>query len=125
MLAGLRELQEEGEPDILNELIELFLTGVPPQLIALKVAGDAHSVERIAHTLKGSCGNMGAVRMETLCTEFEEIGRSEDLRAAPARISRLEEEFGRCSRRSCRWTRILIPIAPSRTATGFYFGRLQ
>ncbi len=38
VLAGLRELQEEGEPDILNELIELFLTDVPPQLIALKAA---------------------------------------------------------------------------------------
>ena len=30
-----------------------------------------------------------------LCTELEEIGRSEDLRAPLARISRLEEEFGR------------------------------
>ncbi len=58
-------------------------------------AGDAHSVERIAHTLKGSCGNMGAVRMEALCRELEEIGRSEDLAAAPVWISRLEEEFGR------------------------------
>ena len=62
MLASLRELQEEGEPDILDELIELFLTDVPPQLVSLKVAveaGDAHSVERIAHTLKGSSANMG------------------------------------------------------------------
>ncbi|MCA1687799.1 MAG: response regulator, partial [Actinobacteria bacterium] len=53
VLAGLRELQEEGEQDILNELIELFLADVPPQLVALREAveaGDAHSVERIAHT---------------------------------------------------------------------------
>jgi two-component system, sensor histidine kinase and response regulator len=98
VLAGLRELQEEGEPDILNELIELFLTDVPPQLAALREAveaGDAHSVERIAHTLKGSCGNMGAVRMEAICAELEEIGRSEDLATTPVRISKLEEEFGR------------------------------
>ena len=98
VLLGLRELQEEGEPNVLNGLIELFLTDVPPQLVALKEAveaGDAHTVERIAHTLKGSCGNMGAVRMEALCTELEEMGRSEDLAAAPVRISRLEEEFGR------------------------------
>jgi two-component system, sensor histidine kinase and response regulator len=98
VFAGLRELQDEGEPDILNELIELFLTDVPPQLAALREAveaGDAHSVERIAHTLKGSCGNMGAVRMEAICAELEEIGRSEDLATAPVRISKLEEEFGR------------------------------
>jgi two-component system, sensor histidine kinase and response regulator len=98
VLLGLRELQEEGEPDILNELIDLFSADVPPQLVALREAveaGDAHSVERIAHTLKGSCGNMEAKRMEAICTGLEEIGRSEDLRAAPVRISRLEEEFGR------------------------------
>ncbi len=98
VLAGLRELQEEGEPDILGELIELFLTDVPPKLVVLREAaetGDAHSVERIAHTLKGSCGSMGAVGMEALCKELEEIGHSGDLAAAPARISRLEGEFGR------------------------------
>ena len=98
VLVGLRELQEEGEPDLLEELIELFLADVPPQLVALRKAvdaGDAHSVERIAHTLKGSSANIGAVRMQALCTELEEIGRSEELRAAPGLISRLEEEFGR------------------------------
>ncbi|HLM47474.1 MAG TPA: response regulator, partial [Myxococcaceae bacterium] len=93
VLAGLRELQEEGEPDILGELIGLFLTDAPPQLVALREAaeaGDARSVERIAHTLKGSCGNMGAVGMAALCTELEGMGRSEKLAAAPAGISRLE-----------------------------------
>ncbi len=98
VLAGLRELQEEGEPDILEELIGLFLTDVPPQLSALREAveaGDAQSVERIAHTLKSSCGNMGAVRMAALCTELEGIGRSKDLAAVPVRISRLEEGFER------------------------------
>ena len=98
MLAGLRELQEEGEPDILCELIELFLSDVPTQLVALKEGvetGDAHSVERIAHTLKGSCGNIGAKRMEAICAELEEMGRSEDLAGAPGPISRLEEDFGR------------------------------
>jgi two-component system, sensor histidine kinase and response regulator len=96
-LEGLRELQQEGESDILCELLELFLTDVPPRLVALREAvqsGDARSVERVAHALKGSCGNMGALRMEPLCTELEEIGRSEDLAAAPELISRLEEEFG-------------------------------
>ncbi len=98
VLEGLRELQEEGEPDILKELIELFLEDVPPQLKVLREAeerNDAKSVERIAHTLKGSCGNLGAVRMAATCAELEEIGGSGDLATAPALISRLEEEFGR------------------------------
>ena len=98
VLAGLCELQEEGEPDILNELIELFLDEVQPQLVALREAmeaGDAQSVERIAHTLNGSCGNMGAKRMVALCAELEEMGHSETLAGAPVLISRLEEEFER------------------------------
>ena len=98
VLASLRELQQEGEPDIMRELIELFLSDVPPQLVALREAveaGDANSVERVAHTLRGSCGNMGAVGMEDICAELEEIGRSEDQRDAPALASRLEEEFRR------------------------------
>jgi HPt (histidine-containing phosphotransfer) domain-containing protein len=98
VLAGLRELQEDGEPDILNELIELFLTEVPPQLVGLREAveaGDAHSVERIAHTLKGSCGNMGAVRMAALCAELEKVGSSGERRRAPELVERLEAEFDR------------------------------
>ncbi len=38
---------------------------------------------------------MGTVGMEVLCMELQEMGRSEELRAAPGLIARLEEEFGR------------------------------
>jgi CheY-like chemotaxis protein len=98
VLLGLRELQEEGEPDILNELIRLYLKEVPPELEALREAaqmGEPQSVERIAHTLRGSSANIGALRMEALCAELEEMGRSEELAAALGQISRLQEEFGR------------------------------
>jgi len=98
VLARLLELQEVGEPDILKELIELFLNDVPPQLVALNEAGeagDAHSVGRIAHTLKGSSGNMGATRMTAICSELEDVGASGDLSRAPELLERLEEEFGR------------------------------
>jgi two-component system, sensor histidine kinase and response regulator len=97
VLAGLRELQQEGDSDLLKELIEIFLEGVPNQLEALREAtekGDAQSVVRGVHALKGSCGNMGAMKMEAICTELEDAGHSGDLTAAPRQISRLEEEFG-------------------------------
>jgi CheY-like chemotaxis protein len=103
VLAGLEELrdtQEEGEPDALHELIELFLADVSSQMGALREAvgaGDALSMERIAHSLKGSCANMGAVGMQGMCAELEEMGRSGELAGAPGLIDRLEEEFGRVS----------------------------
>jgi PAS domain S-box-containing protein len=98
VLEGLRELQKEGEPDILEELIGLFLADVPSQLVALREAleaGDAPFVERIAHTLKGSSGNMGATRMTAICSELEEVGASGDLSRAPELLEQLNEEFGR------------------------------
>jgi signal transduction histidine kinase/CheY-like chemotaxis protein len=98
VLASLRELQGEGEPEILSELIDLFLDEVPQQLGALREAvekDDAPSVERIAHTLKGSSGNMGATRMAQICAELEDVGASGDLSRAPELLERLEEEFWR------------------------------
>ena len=98
VLASLRGLQEEGEPNILNELIELFLEEAPPQLAALGEAiegGDARTVERVAHTLKGSSGNMGARRMVAVCAELEKVGGSGELTRAPQLLERLEVEFER------------------------------
>jgi two-component system, sensor histidine kinase and response regulator len=98
VLEGLRELQEEGEPDVLKELIELFLEDIPSQLKALREAeerDDAMSVERTAHTLKGSSGNMGATRMATLCAELEEVGGSGNLANAPELLEQLKAEFDR------------------------------
>jgi two-component system, sensor histidine kinase and response regulator len=98
VLADLRELQEEGEPDILEELIELYLEDAPSQIAALGEAveaGEAQTVERIAHTLKGSSGNMGATRMTAVCSELEDVGASSVLYKAPELLKQLEEEFGR------------------------------
>jgi CheY-like chemotaxis protein len=98
VLASLRQLQEDGEPDLLAELAALFLEDVPNQLEALREAlegDDALSVERIAHTLKGSCGNMGATRMATICAELQDVGHSKELERTPVLVERLEAEFGR------------------------------
>jgi two-component system, sensor histidine kinase and response regulator len=95
VLTGLREI---GDQELLADLTTLFLEDAPAQLETLREAiegGDAPSVEQVAHTLKGSCGNMGAMRMATICTELEEAGRSGDLAPAPALVSRLNAELGR------------------------------
>ncbi len=94
-LEGLREL---GGAELLAELTELFLEDVPTQLQALREAvesEDASSVERVAHALKGSCGNMGATRMSTICAELEDVGHSGELERPPVLVERLEAEFGR------------------------------
>jgi two-component system sensor histidine kinase/response regulator len=95
VLAGLREL---GDADLLSELSTIFVDDASSRLAALREAaerGDAKSVKQIAHTLKGSSGNMGAKRMAKICAELENVGASGDLSYAPELLGRLEEEFSR------------------------------
>jgi two-component system, sensor histidine kinase and response regulator len=96
VLETLRSLQEEGEPDLLAELAEMFLDDAALQLEGLREAigeADAQKVRGISHALKGSSGNMGATRVSEVCAELEMAGESGDLAAAPGLLERLEEEL--------------------------------
>jgi HPt (histidine-containing phosphotransfer) domain-containing protein len=59
---------------------------------------DAAAVENLAHTLKGSSGNMGARGMSALCARLEAAGASGDLSQSFGLLERLKEEFLRVDR---------------------------
>ena len=95
VLANLRNL---GDAELLAELAGMFFDDVTSRLGELREAveaGDAAGVERVAHTLKGSSGNMGAVRMSGICAELQDVGASGDLTRAPDLLAGLEEQYGR------------------------------
>jgi CheY-like chemotaxis protein len=95
VLANLRDL---GDAELLAELAGMFLDDASSRLQELREAigaGDAAGVERVAHTLKGSSGNMGATRMSAICAELQDVGGSGDLSRAAGLLEGLEEEFGR------------------------------
>ena len=95
VLEGLRDL---GGEEMLRELVEMFLDEGQSRLATLRKAleeGDAQSVERVAHTLKGNSVNMGAVRMAALCAELEDVGASGDLSRGPELLERLKAEYER------------------------------
>jgi CheY-like chemotaxis protein len=97
-LALLRDLQREGQPDLLAELIAIYLRDTPPRLAALYEAvarADAEAVGREAHGLKGSNGQIGAVQVARLCAELEEQARAADLTGASETLRRLDAAFGR------------------------------
>jgi CheY-like chemotaxis protein len=61
-------------PDIVDQLVDLFLQSTPPLIDELHAALDGDDVEelrRTAHKLKGSCQNVGATFMATLCRSLE------------------------------------------------------
>ena len=53
---------------------------------------DARRLERAAHSLKSSCGNLGGERAARVCQEIENAGRNGDLAGAEALIASLERE---------------------------------
>jgi two-component system, sensor histidine kinase and response regulator len=101
VLARLRRLQNEDEPDIVADLAGMFLEDARSRLVAVEEAlqkGDAPTVERTAHTLKGGSGSMGARVMFGLCALLEEIGASGDLSQGSELLGRIREELGRVER---------------------------
>jgi HPt (histidine-containing phosphotransfer) domain-containing protein len=96
----LRQLTPPGEPDVLQEILTVFLAEVPRRIDRLKTAWagqDAHEVQRAAHSLKGSSGNIGADAMSELCRTIDERARTGDLRLA-ALIDALDAEYARVER---------------------------
>ncbi|HET7479180.1 MAG TPA: PAS domain S-box protein [Rubrobacteraceae bacterium] len=94
--AVIENLRELGGLDLLKELVDLFLDDAPVRISTLRKAsreGNAEEFERTAHTLKGSCGNMGAVRMSEVSARLENIGDSGDLSEVGGLLDRLETEL--------------------------------
>ena len=78
VIAMLREFQEEGKPDFIQELFELFVTLTPTMLTRMEKGletKDFQTVFRNAHTLKSQAGNLGAKRLGILCAELEGLAR--------------------------------------------------
>jgi two-component system sensor histidine kinase/response regulator len=101
VIASMRGLQGEDKTDIVAELAGMFLDDARPRLSALEEAvlgDDAPAVESLAHTLKGSSGNMGARGMSALCARLEAAGASGDLSQGFGLLERLKEEFARVDR---------------------------
>jgi PAS domain S-box-containing protein len=98
VLSELRQLQAEGEPDIVQELAQAFQFETPPLLEALRqavVEGQPEQLTRAAHNLRGSSHNLGAQRMAALSAEVETLGKNGTVEGAAELITRLEQEYYR------------------------------
>lgn len=98
VIQSLKDLGGEDEPELFRELVGMFLRDTPPRLEALGQAldsGDATELERVAHAMKSSCGNLGAVVMAELCYQLEMVGREGELESAQSLVQRSNEEFQR------------------------------
>ena len=98
VVESLRQLTPPGEPDVLVEILNLFLNEVPKKIGTLRsavIASDAISVQRTAHSLKGSSGNIGARAMHDICRQLDDRAKSGELARLQSLVEELDAEYSK------------------------------
>jgi HPt (histidine-containing phosphotransfer) domain-containing protein len=95
-IESLRSLSPDADGAFLRELIEIYLQDTPARLAELEAAlarGDAPTLMRAAHTIKGSSSNFGAARFAQLAHEIEMHAKAADCAAIPAILPAFKSEY--------------------------------
>ena len=90
--------QVDGDPELLQEVAELFCEDAPslPEQIKISIASaDASSLEQSAHALKGAVGNFGANRAWECAKDLEFMGRDDETINAQGAFGELSDEIDR------------------------------
>jgi HPt (histidine-containing phosphotransfer) domain-containing protein len=96
VLRSYENIQLDGEPDLIVELIDLYLEDARRRLAVMKLSlGKRNwpSVKREAHSLRGSSGNLGALQMALICDEIEGLESPDLFPSIEALLGCLEEEL--------------------------------
>ena len=100
VVQALRELGGDDDPGLFDEVVELFLTDTKnnvAKLVAAFESRDAHALQRVAHTMKSSSANVGALRLSKLCFEIEKLGRAGSCEGAQGLVEDTAKHFDEVS----------------------------
>jgi HPt (histidine-containing phosphotransfer) domain-containing protein len=98
--AAIERLREIGDGDVafLKDVFSAYETDTAERLVTLRqtlAAGDTTGLKRAAHTIKGSCLNVGASSMAASSLQLEQLAGAGKLDGAAELITRIEQEFKR------------------------------
>jgi len=96
VLHSYENIQLDGEPDLIVELIDLYLEDARRRLAVMKLSlakRDWLSVKREAHSLRGSSGNLGALQMALICDEIEGLDSRDPFPSVEVLLDCLEQEL--------------------------------
>ena len=94
-LNHLRSLRDLLENDY-AKVMRVFLQDTPPRIDQLRIAAeakDAKTLQSVAHTMKGSSGNIGASRLAALCHQLEQEARAEKIDDSIVRVGQIDSEY--------------------------------
>jgi histidine phosphotransfer protein HptB len=92
---ALNALKEVMEDDF-GFLIETFIQDSNERLIKLQelvASQDVDMIRRTAHSFKGSCSNLGALRLASLCAAVERKALNQDLTQLFDDVTEIDAEF--------------------------------
>jgi CheY-like chemotaxis protein len=90
-----------GDPDLFKQLLDMFLERYPLMLREIREAlrtQDGPRLERAAHTMKGTAGNLCAAEIIVIAGQLESMGRLGTLDEAPDLFQALEGKVGALAR---------------------------
>jgi two-component system, sensor histidine kinase and response regulator len=95
---ALERLGEWGGAELVSRMMELFLEVTPDRVTDIRAgldAGDLDRVERGAHSLRSSAGNLGADPVRELATRIEELAEAGNAAGLEPLVADLEDRFRR------------------------------
>jgi HPt (histidine-containing phosphotransfer) domain-containing protein len=79
ILSRMQEVKRETDSEFVLELIDIYIKETPEQIQKIAAAlrsKDMPALVTVAHKLKGSSLNIGAVQLAAVCLKLEESGRT-------------------------------------------------
>jgi HPt (histidine-containing phosphotransfer) domain-containing protein len=100
VLTSLEEAQSEGNPDLVVELIDLYLKEAARLLTVVQQAldmRDQSAIKDAVHSLRGSSSSLGILQMALICDELERTEFNDMFPIASELLICLKHEFSRVS----------------------------
>ncbi|HVP21954.1 MAG TPA: response regulator [Anaerolineaceae bacterium] len=98
ILDEIRSLQVPGEPDLLAELIDAYLSNSKTLMQKIEEAEEARNAEdlsKLIHSLKGTSANLGAYKLANMCGEVEALADRAEIETIALWLPQIEAEFQR------------------------------
>jgi HPt (histidine-containing phosphotransfer) domain-containing protein len=98
VLGKVREMLGENAPELLADLIDIYLDDVQGVLATMRTAvdkGDTRALQQAGHKLKSSSAVLGATALAIRCGELERIGRADTTTDCRKLVLQIEAEFTR------------------------------
>jgi len=98
VLMEFQEMMGEDGPELVKNLVNLYLADVPNLIGELQksiLSGNTELLDRTAHTLKGNSNQMGAFPLADLSYKLEKTGKAKSIEGGDVLTEMIEAEFAR------------------------------